>query len=233
MASPAVQRSSIQRLPTFKDRTTTTTAGNPSSSVPPSSSLGTLFRHRQKPITTPFLSPSPLTVSCDFLKFSGSITTSIMSCTNLLWVLLSNNKLTGDRIGALPAVLRPNHRILAPMRRWLLVIAVVVAADILGFLQDFQIFSDLLDALDKINSHGIDRTSERSCFSRRRMPSWIFSAREATVPEESASEENRVESKSEERNLEEIGSEAKESKGDKEEYGGTDDVIFVHLIKNL
>lgn len=55
------------------------------------------------------------------------------------------------------------------------------------------------------------------------MPSWIFSARAAAVPEESASEENRVESKSEERNLEKIGSEAKESKSDEEEDGGLDD----------
>lgn len=46
------------------------------------------------------------------------------------------------------------------------------------------------------------------------MPSWIFSARAAAVPEESASEENCVELKSEERNLEKIGSDAKESRSD-------------------
>ncbi|KAI3780433.1 hypothetical protein L2E82_10414 [Cichorium intybus] len=56
MASPAVQRSSIQRLPTFKDRTTATTAGNPSSSTPPSSSLSLLDSFASDPIFSKFLS---------------------------------------------------------------------------------------------------------------------------------------------------------------------------------
>ncbi|KAK1439190.1 hypothetical protein QVD17_05006 [Tagetes erecta] len=74
-----------------------------------------------------------------------------------------------------------------------------------------------------------DRTSERSCFSRRRMPSWIFSARAATVPEESASEEKRVESKSEERNLEKIGSDANESMSDEEDDEGVDEDVVLSL----
>lgn len=56
MASPTVQRSSIQRLPTFKDRTTATNAGNSSSSSPPSSSLSLLDSFASDPIFSKFLS---------------------------------------------------------------------------------------------------------------------------------------------------------------------------------
>ncbi|KAL7587555.1 conserved oligomeric Golgi complex subunit 5 [Lactuca sativa] len=56
MASPAVQRSSIQRLPTFKDRTTATTSGTPSSSSPPSSSSSLLDSFASDPIFSKFLS---------------------------------------------------------------------------------------------------------------------------------------------------------------------------------
>ncbi|MFS8016813.1 hypothetical protein Hanom_Chr15g01372961 [Helianthus anomalus] len=79
------------------------------------------------------------------------------------------------------------------------------------------------------------RTSDRSCFSRRRMTSWIFSARAAAVPEESASEKNCVELKSDERNLEKIGSDAKESKRDKEEDVPIDDdgVAVVKVVRSL
>ncbi|KAL6964749.1 hypothetical protein U1Q18_035806 [Sarracenia purpurea var. burkii] len=65
----------------------------------------------------------------------------------------------------------------------------------------------------------VERTSERSCFSRSRMPYWSFSARATTEPEERAREEKRAESKSWERKAEKIGSEAKESSGDDDENG--------------
>ncbi|KAI3732131.1 hypothetical protein L1987_63329 [Smallanthus sonchifolius] len=53
MASPAIQRTSVQRLPTFKDRTT---AGTSSSSAPPSSSLSLLDSFASDPIFSKFLS---------------------------------------------------------------------------------------------------------------------------------------------------------------------------------
>lgn len=58
------------------------------------------------------------------------------------------------------------------------------------------------------------RTSERSCFSRRRIPSWSFSAVEAAEPEDRAAEEKRVESKEGERKAEKVGSDAKASRGE-------------------
>lgn len=73
-----------------------------------------------------------------------------------------------------------------------------------------------------------ERTSERSCFSRRRIPSWRFSARAAEEPEERAAEEKRVESKSGERNAEKMGSEGKESSGE----GGEVAVVGVVIMKD-
>ncbi|KAJ0680471.1 putative oligomeric Golgi complex subunit 5 protein [Helianthus annuus] len=55
MASPAVHRTSIQRVSTFKDRTTTTTA-TPSSSTGTSSSLSLLDSFASDPIFSKFLS---------------------------------------------------------------------------------------------------------------------------------------------------------------------------------
>lgn len=61
------------------------------------------------------------------------------------------------------------------------------------------------------------RTSDLSCFSRRRIPSWSFSAVDAAEPVERAWEEKRTESKSGERKREKTGSEAKELRGLEEE----------------
>ncbi|KAL8229611.1 hypothetical protein R6Q57_014511 [Mikania cordata] len=55
MSSPAVQRTSVQRLPTFKDRTTA--AGTTSSSIHPSSSSSLLESFASDPIFSKFLSP--------------------------------------------------------------------------------------------------------------------------------------------------------------------------------